>query len=313
MPKATKKRASAKTDKYQVIADKLLELMQAGTVPWRKPWSTIPYMNASSGHRYSGVNPLLLEFDIMLRGYSSPLFVGFQQAADKGWKIRKGSKATGLVVCKPSIKEQEDPETGEIEETFRIYRTWQNVFNLDCVDDSEADLKVEDVIARYSHEPNTSARIDDAERLIDAQESEIIFGGNRACYVPNWDRIHLPKYSSFSSAEAYYATAIHELIHQTGHASRLSRDLSGAKGTPKYAFEELVADMGAAFVCGTLGIQPDLEHHASYLDHWMSLIQDDNQAFFKAFKLAKAAADLLLANAGLLPAEDDAEMADEAA
>ena len=306
MPKATKKRTAAKTDKYQVIADKLLELMQAGTVPWRKPWSTIPYVNASSGHRYSGVNPLLLEFDILLRGYSSPLFVGFQQAADRGWTIRKGSKATALAVCKTSIKEEEDPDTGEIEETFRIYRTWKNVFNLDCVDDRDADLKVEDIIAKYSGEPNPGARIDDAEQLIDAQKAEIIFGGNRACYVPNWDRIHLPKYSSFSSAEAYYATAIHELIHRTGHASRLSRDLSGAKGTPKYAFEELVADMGAAFVCGTLGIQPDLEHHASYLDHWMSLIQDDNQAFFKAFKLAKAAADLLLENAGLLlPAEED--------
>lgn len=310
--KATKKRRSArpKVDHYQAIADKLLTLMQAGTIPWRKPWSTTPYMNALSGHIYSGINPLILEFDMLLRGYSSSLFIGYQQAAEQGWMIRKGSKATPLAVCNTNVKEQEDPETGEVEEKVYTYRTWKNVFNLNCVDDSDADLKIEDVIARFQGEPNTSARIEDAEKLIDAQQAEIVFGGNKACYIPDWDRIHLPSYRDFSGAVAYYATAIHELIHRTGHISRLARNLDGRKGTPEYAFEELVADMGAAFVCSTLGIQPDLEHHASYLDHWMDLIRDDNQAFFRAFKLAQTAADLLLDNAGLLPVEEeDAEAA----
>ena len=99
--------------------------------------------------------------------------------------------------------------------------------------------------------------------------------------------------------EAYYATAIHELSHRTGHVCRLGRDLTSEKGSPGYAFEELIADMSAAFVCSVLGIRPDLEHHASYLASWMRLIADDKQAFFRAYRLAQAAADLLLENAGL--------------
>lgn len=310
MPKASKK---TKTNDYKLIADKLLALMSAGTLPWHKTWSSTPYANALTGHCYTGMNPLLAEIDVMISGYSTTLFVGFKQAADKGWKIRKGSKATGLCLGGKGVKQETDSETGETLEKFYSFSRWLRVFNLDCVDDDEADIKVENVIARFQGEPNTSARIEDAEKLIAAQQAEIVFGGNRACYSPSLDKIHLPIYRSFSNAEAYYATAVHELVHRTGHQSRLARNLDGKKRSPEYAFEELVADMGAAFVCGTLGIPSDLEHHASYIAEWMSLIQDDSKVFFKAFKLAKTAADLLLDNAGLLPEGDGAEDNAEAA
>ena len=241
----------------------------------------------------------------MFNGYGSTFFVGYKQAEDIGWKVKKGSKATGLSLCKRVSKELTDPETGETDKQFYTYRKWLRVFNLDCIDDSGADKKVEEVIASYSSEPNTTPRIEVAENLIEAQKAKVSFGGNRAAYAPSIDEIRMPHYERFSNPEAYYATLIHELIHRTGHFSRLDRNLKEEKGGSDYAFEELIADMGSAFVCGTLGIQPDLENHASYLAHWMDIIRNDNKAFFKAFKLAKAAADLLLENAGLLAASED--------
>ena len=289
------------TDHYQLVVDQLLALLEQGTVPWQRSWATTPYCNAHSGHRYSGLNPLLAEVSVMTRGYESTLFVGFKQAKAMGLQMIKGSKATWLRLGGTGEKEEIDLETGEKRKQFYRFRTWIAVYNLDCFTDEDAPVKISELIERYRGEPNTAPRLDEAERLITAQQAEIFFGGNRACYSPKADRIHLPTYESFSTPEAYYATAIHELSHRTGHVSRLSRDLSGVKGTPKYAFEELVADMAAAFVCSVLGIQPDLEHHASYLASWMKLIADDKQVFFRASSLAQIAADLLLENAGLLP------------
>ena len=288
-----------KTDHYQLICDQLLALLQQGTVPWTRGWATTPYCNAHSGHRYTGLNPVLAEVSVMTRGYESTLFVGFQQAKEMGLKMVKGSKATWLRLGGTGKVEEVDPKTGDTKERYYGFRKWIAVYNLDCFSDEDAPVKCAELIERYRGEPNTEPRIAEAERLIEAQQAEIIFGGNRACYSPREDRIHLPTYESFSTPEAYYATAIHELSHRTGHESRLSRDLSGDKGTPKYAFEELIADMSAAFVCSVLGIRPDLEHHASYLASWMRLIADDKQAFFRAYRLAQAAADLLLDNAGI--------------
>ena len=305
MPKAKRNKKSD----YDAIAQQLLTLMEAGTVPWQRAWSTTPYCNAISGRQYSGVNPLLAALDIIEKGYSNTLFVGFKEAKNIGWDVKKGSKATGLSLCKRVCKEKTDSETGQTKEEFYTYRSWRRVFNLDCIDDTASETKVGDIIAKYSGDPNTSPRIEDAEKLIAAQKAEINYGGNRACYSPTLDKIAMPPYESFSTAEAYYATHIHELSHRTGHSSRLARDLSGKKGDSTYAFEELVADMCAAFVCGTLGIRSDLENHASYLAYWMDIIRNDNKAFFKAFTLAKAAADLLLENAGLLSVETDVEAA----
>lgn len=300
-----------RTDKYKLVADKLLALMEEGTLPWRKPWSSTLCGNAITGRPYSGINPLLAQSDVMVCGYSTTLFVGYKQASSMGWSIRKGSKATWLRLGGKRRKEEIDPQTGETSETFYHVNEWLSVFNLDNIDDSDAatDLKVDAVIARFRSEPNQGARIEDAERLIAMQQANIAFGGNKACYVPTLDKIHLPAYRSFSTPEAYYATAVHELIHRTGHPNRLARPLSGDKDSDEYAFEELVADIGSALVCSMLGIQPDLENHASYLAHWQSLIQRDNKTFFKAFSRAQAAADLLLENAGLLAIEDEAEAA----
>lgn len=297
MTKRTSKSKPKACDKFQLIADKLLVLMASGTLPWRKPWSTTPYANAITGHRYQGLNPLLCQVDVMANDYSTTLFAGFAQAKEHGWQLRKGSKATWLRWGGTIRKEEEDALTGELTEKFFTSVKWLQVFNLDCFDDSEADTKIADVTARFKGPENPDPRIDDAEGLIEAQDAEIRFGGNRAFYNPSRDCIRLPNFADFSSAELYYSTAIHELAHWTGHESRLNRNLKGSFGSEDYAFEELVAELGAAFVCNELGLTPALEHHASYLEHWASLIEQDNKAFFRATTLAQKAANLLLANA----------------
>ncbi len=236
-----------KTDHYQLVADQLLALLQQGTVPWSRGWATTPYCNAHSGHRYSGLNPVLAEVSVMTRSYESTLFVGFKQAKEMGLKMTKGSKATWLRLGGTGEKEEIDLETGEKRKQFYRFGTWVAVYNLDCFTDEDAPMKISELIERYRGEPNTEPRIDEAERLIAAQQAEITFGGNRACYSPREDRIHLPMYESFSTPEAYYAIAIHELSHRTGHKSRLARDLTSRKGSPGYAFEELIADMSAWF------------------------------------------------------------------
>lgn len=296
-------RTKQKTDHYQLIADQLIELMQKGTTPWTRGWATAPYCNAYSGRRYTGLNPVLAETSVMTCGYQTALFVGFNQAKELGLKMCKGSKATWLRLGGIGKQEETDPETGEVNEKYYRFGKWVPVYNLDCFTDEDAPVKISELIERYRGTPNKGWRIEDAERLIEAQKAKIVFGGNRACYVPDLDQIHLPPFDSFSSPEAYYATAIHELSHRTGHSSRLDRELTFKKGSSGYAFEELVADMTAAFVCSMLGVNSDIEHHASYLRHWMNIIADDSKAFFRAYRLAQEAADLLLANAGLLPEE----------
>lgn len=296
-----KKRSTTKkaTDKYKLVADQLLSLLESGTKPWTRGWTKTPYCNAATGHRYAGLNPVLAEMSLMSAGYATTLFVGFQQAKEMGLTMTKGSKATWLRVGGCGKTEEVDPKTEEKKEKFYRFGTWVSVYNLDCFTDEAAKVKIPELVARYQVEPNTAPRIDAAEQLIAAQQAKVVVGGNRAGYAPGRDQIHMPPYEHFSSSEAYYATLIHELSHRTGHQSRLSRDLSGKFGTPKYAFEELVADMSAAFVCSELNLSSDLENHASYLDHWMRIIQQDNKAFFRAYGLAQAAADSLLETAGL--------------
>lgn len=301
----TKKAKKAKTDHYQLIADQLLALLEAGTKPWTRDWIKVPYCNARTGHRYRGLNPVLAEISAMSEGYQTTLFVGFNQAKELGLQMIAGSKATYLRVGGRGKKEEIDPETNETVKKFYSFSKMVPVFNLDCFTDENAPGKIAELIQRYQGEQNNEPRIADLETLIDAQQAKIVVGGSTACYMPGKDQIHMPPYQLFSGSEGYYATLVHELIHRTGHESRLNRASLTDSSKAGYAFEELVADMGSAFVCSTLGISPDLENHASYLAGWMKAIKDDNRVFFRAYALAKQAADLLLENAGLLVEDAD--------
>jgi antirestriction protein ArdC len=291
-----KKKASI--DKFQLLTDKLLTLMEQGVKPWEKPWHSAGYGNAITGHQYQGTNPLLAAIDCLIHDYSSPLFIGFAQAKEQGWQIRKGSKATWLLWGGTACKEVTNEDTGETEKRYFNSFRWLNVFNLDCVDDSESDRKIADVVqAKGSGTTNAEPRLEDAEALITAQNAVVKFGGNMACYSSSADKIQMPRYEDFTGAEAYYATFIHELSHWTGHPSRLDRKLGNKFGSQAYAYEELIAELSAAFVCNELGMNSELENHASYLDNWLQVLRSDKKAFIKAAGQAQKAAGLLLTNA----------------
>jgi len=287
-------------DKYELITDKLVALMQRGVKPWQKTWKGAGYGNAITGHNYQGINPLIAAIDCLNYDYSSPLFIGYGQAQQHGWKIRKGSKATWLIWAGSSTKESVDEETGETE--TRHYRgfKWLNVFNLDCLDDSESDKPISAVIRERGFGANPEPRIDQAEALISAQNAVVKFGGDVACYSSQADRIQMPKFEDFTGAEAYYSTHIHELCHWTGHSSRLDRELGNNFRSHAYAFEELIAEIGAAFVCNELGMSSQLENHASYLESWIKCLKNDKKAFIDAGFKAQKAADFLLSKARMI-------------
>ena len=236
----TKKR----TDKYQATTDKLLQLLNEGVKPWVKPWSCTPYMNLVTKHIYTGCNPILLTIDTMLNDWQKPFFVTFKQAKDNNWKVKKGSKAANILYANTYQKTVENDDGKEESQTRFTYK-WFAVFNIACIDDTDAETKIEDAIALLPQHTqfNNETKIQLAENLIAKQEADVSFGGDRACYVPKLDKIRMPEFKSFSSAKKYYATYFHELAHRTGHESRLNRDLSGNFGSKSYAFEELVAEL----------------------------------------------------------------------
>ncbi|MEN9224961.1 MAG: zincin-like metallopeptidase domain-containing protein [Thermostichus sp. DRC_bins_24] len=183
----------------------------------------------------------------------------------------------------------------------RHYRThrWHPVYNIACIDDGEGGLQLQQWTERYRTTSFISQPISQVEDFITSTGAQIQHGGNVACYSPSSDRINLPRFQDFTSPEAYYATALHELTHWTGHPTRLNRKIQGRYGSQSYAFEELIAELGSAFLCNDIGIQPQLEHHASYLDSWLRLLKKDTKAFFRASQLATQAARFLCQGSNL--------------
>ena len=285
------KRSSVAVDKFELVSQKLLSLLEAGVKPWSKPWvspRSQEFRNVFSDQPYSGVNPLLCAVDCLASGYSSGLFVGFHQAIEKGWAIRKGSKSTWICWGGSYAKENEQ---GDIE--YRSAFKWLNVFNLDCIDDSESDIKIADLIPPQKSRPEPDP-IPVFDAIVSRSGADIRYGGDRAFYTLAGDFIGLPEKSSFVDSLAYYSTAIHELTHWTGHPSRLDRDLSGRFGSQSYAFEELVAEMGSAMVLSHYGHEQRLPDHADYLGSWIKILKDDKKAFLKAAGLATKAASYLI-------------------
>ena len=291
----SKKSDFAPSDKFQIVTDRLINLLENGVKPWNKPWSSTGYQNLISGHLYTGINPLLCATDCLLKKYKEPYFLGFSQAKEKGWTIKKGSEST-WIRWGGSYSVENENDQGEKVKEFRSAAKWLNVFNIACFDDSQADIKIDQLLnkalpIKHDHTPDQVM-----ESFIKSQGAKINHGGDRAFYHQSSDQINLPELSSFSRLSAYYATAIHELGHWTGHKSRLDRDLSGRFGSQSYAFEELIAELTAAFVLNEFNYQAELEHHASYLDNWLQALKNDKKYFFKAASLASKASEFLLPN-----------------
>lgn len=298
---ATKTKTQA-VDKYELLTNKLLTLMEQGKKPWVKSWHSNPCQNAITGHVYRGVNPLLCSIEMLINDWEHPYFLTYNQASKMGWQVTKGSKSVWLYWGGTGCKE--DKETGE----KQFYRTakWYNLFSIHQINDDGAATTISEWITKkkIAQGMNPDKRIVTIEEFIKCQRSQVKQTGDTPCYIPSQDIILMPEFENFTSANKYYSTLAHEHVHWSGSEKRLSREF-GKFGTPKYAFEELVAELGSVFVCNALGMEYELQNHANYLNNWISVLKDDTKAFMKAAGLAQKATKYLLENAGMVQQEEE--------
>lgn len=289
---ASKKRKVARVSKdmYQIVTDRVIAALENGVKPWACPWdrtnecSMLP-MNLKTQSTYSGINILLLWSETVEQGFSSPYWLTYKQAQELGGQVMKGQKGTQIIYYKLWEKEDEDGE----KETIPMLKTF-TVFNLDQIEGIEKPaVSVNETRTKHDVEV-----LEHVEEAIAKTTITIQHGGVRAFYSPSRDLVTLPEKDRFQSSSDYYATAWHELIHATGHKTRLDRDLNNGFGSKDYAFEELVAELGAAFCCADLGITGEVQHE-SYIASWLEKLNRDKKFIFKAASLASKAHQFLLA------------------
>jgi antirestriction protein ArdC len=280
---------------YQQITDRIIADLEAGVAGWSRPWITVGTTNplsVSTGKRYNGINWLILSLEAMDRGYQSPWWATFNQWAKlmtpEGGEtpqiVRKGEKATAVSIWKPRKRKPGDPESVK----DSVYASTFNVFNA---------AQIVDPPERYAGTPpalTEPERIEGCEAFFDALGADLRVGGDRAFYAPAGDYIQIPPLAQFTEPEHYYSTLAHEHVHWTGHGSRLNRELRQRFGSEAYAFEELIAEIGAAFLSAQLGIDNVTRtDHSSYLASWLKVLRGNPKAIGTAASAASAAADFL--------------------
>ncbi len=279
---------STKWDLYQDVTDRIIAALEDGCAPWVKPWSVeacttdIP-INGHSRRAYRGINTLLLWLTQAGSGFSSREWFTFKQAQEWDGHVRRHEKATLIVFWKQiEVDDTASDKPGATKQVpvLRYY----HVFNRDQIDD----LPDEKPLPKWEWDP-----VDHAERLVAASGAEVTHLGSSAYYLPGPDVIRMPLPASFQTAAEYYATQLHELTHWTGHASRLARKYGERFGDTAYAREELVAEMGSAFLCAAVNIVGKLQH-PEYINHWLAVLRGDKRAVFTAASHAQKAADFLL-------------------
>ena len=274
---------------FEQVTARIMELLEAGTVPWKKPWSsTGGARNLVSNKPYRGINQFLLNSS----PYSSPYWLTFNQARQKGGSVNKGEKSTPVVFWKwldrKAVPDEDDNSASSKIPLLRYY----NVFNLDQIDGITAPVEEQPV--------NPFSPIEQAELIIRnmPQRPYILYGGDRACYSPMLDSVKLPNREAFKSPEEYYSTAFHELAHSSGHSSRLSRKgvvEPSYFGSHDYSQEELVAEFGASMLCGFAGIEHQtIENSAAYIQGWLKVLKNDQKLAIMAAGQAQRAADFIL-------------------
>jgi len=265
---------------YQEVTDSIIKQLENGAMPWIKPWATdsTADKNFLSQAPYKGINRLMLGLSSMVQGFNTPVWASFKQWQTVGATVRKGEKGTKIVFYSPVTKENK--ATGD-SESYNLLKTYY-VFNASQVDG---------VTIQAPTVPDKPFNaIEAAELRIKLTGAVITHGGDSAFYAPSVDKINVPHKSSFLTESNYYATVFHELTHWSGHELRCNRNLKGRFGNPLYAFEELVAEMGAAFLCQDYRIAGELRH-AGYIQSWLKVLKEDSRAIFKAAALAQKAVD----------------------
>ena len=280
---------------YQEITNRIIAQLERGCVPWVQPWANLSAplglpRNAATRRPYSGINILILWCALEERGFRTQNWLTFRQALKIGAHVRKGEKGTAVFYADRFIPYRERTRAAEVgdEPSAIPFLKRFTVFNADQCEGLPSDIAP-------SPEPIAENLIlPQADALIRATGADIRIGGNRAFYVPSADYIQMPPPSSFFEPIDWHRTVLHELVHYSGHSSRLNRDQSGAHGSPSYAFEEIIAETGCAFLCAALSITPTIRH-ADYLAHWVEVLRENSRAIIRAASAASKAADYLLA------------------
>jgi antirestriction protein ArdC len=285
-----------RTSLYDEITLKIIGELEAGRVPWVQPWGTAAAKaplamptNAATGRGYSGINVLILWGAVIERGFSGQSWLTFRQALSQGGNVRKGERGTIVVYANrfvPDDEKRRARETGEDPHSIAFLKRFA-VFN------AEQCENLPDAIAIAAPPALPSLIEPTVEALIAAAGIDFRIGGSRAYYDPGSDYVQVPPPQAYFDPINWHRTALHELGHASGHACRLDRDMSGTFGSKAYAFEELVAELSAAFCCASLGIVPTVRH-ADYIGSWLEVLRQDNRAIIRAASKASKAVDYLL-------------------
>lgn len=283
-------------DVYSRITNQIIEALEQGVKPWTQPWNAAHAAGHVSrplrhnGQPYAGINVLTLWASAMTAHYAAPIWMTFKQAIEMGGHVRKGEKGSPVVYADTMRRTETDEATGDEAERAIPFLKAYTVFNVEQIEGLPEHFHA---LAHASRNPDE--RIAGAESFFASTRADIRHGGDCAYYSPTLDYIQMPSFEAFRDAQAYYATLAHEATHWTRHTTRLDRDFGRKKfGDDGYAREELVAELGAAFVCADLGLRlEDRADHAAYIGNWLSVLKEDKRAVFAAAAHAQRAADYL--------------------
>jgi antirestriction protein ArdC len=294
---------------YDKITERILELMEKGTCPWKQPWSTriAPPQNFCTGRHYSGMNFFMLS----MSGYQSPYFMTFKQVQEHGGSVKKGSHGFPVVYWgtteidgKEAPAESAERPTGADGKPKLIpFLRSYTVFNAEQIEDVKFPP-----LAEPSERPFNP--IERAEEVVKEWKDapETLHGYPKAYYRADTDKIYLPNPQDFEKPERYYETRFHEMGHATGAEHRLNRKLGGRPGSEQYSREELVAEMTSAFLCAKCGIDNEvIESQASYIEGWMKAIKDDHRLIVTAASQAQRAANYIQGITYEIPTKERAE------
>jgi antirestriction protein ArdC len=286
---------SQREDLYQRITTKIVDAIEAGAGTHQMPWNPslcsgsplqLPH-NPIGHYAYHGINILSLWASQQDNAYVSPAWASFKQWQAVGAQVRKGEKGTLTVFFKAMDGGTLSPDGDDQEARRRFIAKAAYVFNVAQVD-GYVELPPPELTPIERHAA--------ADAFIKSSSAKIFHGNQHACYVPNRDEIYLPSEGAFRDSQSYYGVALHELVHWSGHPDRCARDLSTRFGTEAYAAEELVAELGSAFLSAKIGISPEPRiDHAQYIGTWLKILKDDKRAIFTAAAKANQAVAFLSA------------------
>jgi antirestriction protein ArdC len=281
---------TARRDPIQEFADRIVAELERGVKPWVRPWDPAKCsgpeapINGATGHRYSGINVLVLGMDPRAFSTGDPRYCTYKQAQEHHWQVRRGEKATTVFLYKPLEIEDEKAEEGT--RVVPLLRTFP-VFHFSQIDG----------VPPYQPPPVEECpwQSESASEIILKNSGVTLrIGGDRAFYSPATDHIQVPPSAAFKNAAEEATTRLHELVHASGAKHRLNRDLTGRFGSAAYAIEELYAELSSAFVGVTLNIPTDVPNHASYLADWLRPLKNDKRLIFHAAATAQRIADWIL-------------------